>query len=117
MKIIKFEVLDSFFHGQNETAQAVANATRIRMVYQDGAAEFSYKGPPQDAPEGLVSWFDHEKIDWPENKKVVFGHWAALGLFQNAQVLGLDSGCVWRRSLSAYNVKTGQVVQVNRVTS
>lgn len=110
------DVLGAFFQEQSEMARSVSCATKIRMVYQDGSPEFSYKGSPKDAPPDLVPWFDHEKIDWPENKKVIFGHWAALGLFQNAQVIGLDSGCVWRRSLSAYNVKTGQVVQVNRVT-
>ena len=104
------------FAGENEVAQSVGCATRVRMVNEMGTPDHSYKGSPQDAPTGLQPWFTHENIDWPQNKKVIFGHWAALGLFQNSQVVGLDSGCVWRRSLSAYNVKTGQVVQVNRVS-
>ena len=109
-------LLLELFDGQSELANTVSCATRVRMVDKMGVPNHEYKGPPQDAPVGLQPWFSHENIDWPQNKKVIFGHWAALGLFQNAQVMGLDSGCVWRRSLSAYNVKTGQVVQVNRVS-
>lgn len=108
--------LSELFQGESPLAQSVGCATRVRMVNEMGVPDHGYKGSPQDAPTGLQPWFTHESIDWPENKKIIFGHWAALGLFQNNQVVGLDSGCVWRRSLSAYNVKTGQVVQVNRVS-
>jgi diadenosine tetraphosphatase ApaH/serine/threonine PP2A family protein phosphatase len=31
----------------------------------------------------------------------VFGHWASLGLLRRANITGLDSGCVWGRSLTA----------------
>jgi bis(5'-nucleosyl)-tetraphosphatase (symmetrical) len=31
---------------------------------------------------------------------VIFGHWAALGLYAEQNVIGLDSGCVWGRDLS-----------------
>jgi bis(5'-nucleosyl)-tetraphosphatase (symmetrical) len=32
---------------------------------------------------------------------VVFGHWSTLGFFSNADVTGLDTGCVWGGSLTA----------------
>jgi bis(5'-nucleosyl)-tetraphosphatase (symmetrical) len=36
--------------------------------------------------------------------RVVFGHWSALGLVQQPDVLGLDSGCVWGGSLTAVDL-------------
>jgi len=110
-------VLHEFFEGESEVAKAVAGATRIRTVTAQGALNHSYKGSPQDAPEGLRPGFTHPGVDWPVGKRVLFGHWAALGLYQDERVVGLDSGCVWRRALSAFNIKTGQMVQVNRVSA
>mgnify|MGYP001385849058 CR=1 FL=1 len=89
--------------------------TRIRMLDENLLPDWSYKGPPQDAPTNLTPWFHHSEVELPKDRRVIFGHWAALGLFQNENVVALDTGCVWRRSLSAFNIKTGQVVQVERV--
>ena len=32
---------------------------------------------------------------------MVFGHWSALGLVVRDDLLALDSGCIWGRSLTA----------------
>jgi bis(5'-nucleosyl)-tetraphosphatase (symmetrical) len=32
---------------------------------------------------------------------VVFGHWASLGLLQRDNLLGIDTGCVWGKKLTA----------------
>ena len=32
---------------------------------------------------------------------IVFGHWSTLGFFSNADVVSLDTGCVWGGSLTA----------------
>lgn len=43
-------------------------------------------------------WF--EQVIW--EKPVIFGHWAKMGLVNRPGFIGLDSGCVYGRSLSAY---------------
>ena len=96
-------------------AQCVAIATRVRMFDENERPCWHYKGAPSDAPKNLTPWFQHPAVDLPKDRRVIFGHWAALGLYQNENVVALDTGCVWRRSLSAFNIKTNQVVQVERV--
>ena len=109
------ECLQEIYDGQTPMAQSIAVATRTRMVGQDALPDWNYKGPPQDAPAHLTPWFQHAEVELPKDRRVIFGHWAALGLFQNENVVAIDTGCVWRRSLSAFNVKTKQIAQVERV--
>ncbi|MFD1557804.1 symmetrical bis(5'-nucleosyl)-tetraphosphatase [Paraburkholderia silviterrae] len=74
--------------------------TRMRFCNRDGAMDFSSSGGIDSAPAGYMPWFDV-----PGRKTgdctVVFGHWAALGLTLRENVIGVDSGCVWGKQLSA----------------
>ncbi len=79
----------------------------VRMVDADGNPCRSYKGPPRDAPPGLVPWF-HDRA--AEAARIVFGHWAALGLAPGLRHIGLDSGCAWGGALTAYDPDTGRFV-------
>ena len=45
-----------------------------------------------------LPWF--KQTTW--KKPVIFGHWAKMGLVQIPGFIGLDSGCVYGRELSAY---------------
>jgi hypothetical protein len=45
-------------------------------------------------------------------KKVVFGHWAALGGIHMPKVIGIDTGCVYGRSLTALVLPEERLVQV-----
>lgn len=55
------------------------------------------------------AWYDLYKGD----KRVVFGHWAALGgLFDHPRALGLDTGCVYGGKLSAVILPEWKVVSV-----
>jgi bis(5'-nucleosyl)-tetraphosphatase (symmetrical) len=38
---------------------------------------------------------------------VAFGHWSTLGWLDRADVLALDSGCVWGGHLSALQLNAG----------
>ena len=94
-----------------ERLRVIVNAmTRLRVCSADGAMVLDFKGEPGDAREGWIPWFD-----MPGRKSrdhtVVFGHWSALGLELRADILGLDSGCVWGRSLSAIRLSDRRLFQ------
>jgi bis(5'-nucleosyl)-tetraphosphatase (symmetrical) len=74
--------------------------TRIRYCRADGALDFAENGPPGTQSPGLVPWFDLPARA-SHAVRVVFGHWSSLGFLQRANLLGLDTGCVWGRTLTA----------------
>ena len=66
---------------------------------------------PGEASTGLIPWFDA-----PDRRSrdhaIVCGHWSALGLAVRDDLLSLDSGCVWGRSLSAVRLEDRAVFSV-----
>lgn len=87
--------------------------TRIRMVDRDGRMDFGHKGPPDGARKGLVPWFRVRGARWL-GTRIVFGHWSALGLLVEADVVSVDTGCVWKRELTAVRLDgEPEVVQVD----
>jgi bis(5'-nucleosyl)-tetraphosphatase (symmetrical) len=84
----------------SERQRFTVNAfTRMRYVGPTGEILSTPKGPPSDAPAGLTPWYLAKRA--PLGKKIVFGHWSALGLYQDANVLCLDTGCAWGHTLTA----------------
>ena len=77
--------------------------TRLRVCYADGRIDLTVKGPPPPASSGLRPWFEHARRR-TRDARVIFGHWSALGLVRSAQVLGLDTGCVWGGELTALDL-------------
>jgi bis(5'-nucleosyl)-tetraphosphatase (symmetrical) len=89
----------------------IVNAmTRARMVTPDGAMEFSHKVGPATAPAGYLPWYD-APARASRGTPIIFGHWAALGLLLREDVVGLDTGCVWGRSLSAMRLEDRKLFQ------
>jgi bis(5'-nucleosyl)-tetraphosphatase (symmetrical) len=44
----------------------------------------------------------------------VFGHWSALGLIVKPDLIGIDTGCVWNRELTAVRLnKRAKIVQLD----
>ena len=84
--------------------------TRIRLCTADGKLDFSHKGRPVDMPRGYLPWFS---IPGRRSRGtcVLFGHWAALGLYMQSDVISLDTGCVWGRCLSALRLSGQKLVQ------
>ena len=74
--------------------------TRARFVAADGTLDFDTKEGAGSAPPGLVPWFDHPDRQ-TAGVPIAFGHWSTLGLIQRADLLALDTGCVWGGRLSA----------------
>lgn len=86
--------------------------TRTRMIYKDGRLNFTHNGPPDKARKGLLPWFDAKNPAWA-GTRIVFGHWAALGLVVEPELVCVDSGCVWGRALTAVKLtKKARITQV-----
>lgn len=92
--------------------RAITNAmTRLRVCTLEGEMEFKFKGELTDVPSGYVPWFDVPTRATQE-VEVIFGHWSALGLQQRANVYALDTGCLWGGQLTAMNIHTKAIIQV-----
>jgi bis(5'-nucleosyl)-tetraphosphatase (symmetrical) len=88
--------------------------TRLRYVDAEGRLALRAKGSPKKAQsKGLTPWFEARDARW-RGPRVVFGHWSTLGFFRNADVIGLDTGCVWGDRLTALrlDVPDARPVQV-----
>lgn len=84
--------------------------TRVRMLDADGEMDEDFTGPPEEAPPKLTPWFD-VKTRKSRGSILIVGHWAALGLRLRADLLALDSGCVWGEYLSAVRLEDRAVFQ------
>jgi bis(5'-nucleosyl)-tetraphosphatase (symmetrical) len=89
--------------------RVIVNAlTRLRFCDAQGAMDFHVKESADQAPEGLMPWFDvpgrrtHDCV-------VAFGHWSTLQAISRSDVVCLDDGCVWGGCLSALRLDSGDV--------
>ena len=95
-----------------ERLRVVINAmTRLRVCDGEGAMVLAFKGEPGDASEGWIPWFDFPRRA-SGGHTIVCGHWSALGLRLRPDLLALDSGCVWGRSLTAVRLEDRAVFAV-----
>ena len=91
--------------------RVIINAmTRMRIVGAEGALEFKHKTGLADLPRGYVPWYDVPGRA-SRDARIIFGHWAALGLLQRDDVTCLDTGCVWGRELSALRLEDRRLFQ------
>jgi len=76
---------------------------RVRMI-DSNEEVVSYSGAPQSAPAATTPWFEgaHRR---DAKRRVYFGHWSALGLLIRDDVVCLDTGCVWGRTLTAFCIE------------
>lgn len=92
--------------------RVIINAmTRLRVCDDSGAMVLGFKGEPGDAHDDWTPWFDMPGRR-SRDHTVIWGHWSALGLLVRPDVVGLDSGCVWGRSLSAVRLEDRSLSQV-----
>lgn len=93
--------------------RVIVNAmTRLRMLTPEGEIDMDFKAPLREAPETLRPWFSCLRRHDIDERRVFFGHWAALGLYMDDRVVGLDSGCAWGGHLTAFRLDDGQIFQV-----
>ena len=88
-----------------ERLRVIVNAlTRMRLCTPEGHMEFGFSGQPEDAPKAYLPWFAvPDRLT--ANASVAFGHWSTLGWLGRADVLSLDTGCVWGGCLSALQIR------------
>jgi bis(5'-nucleosyl)-tetraphosphatase (symmetrical) len=96
-----------------ERLRFIANCfTRLRYVDADGRLALDEKQAPKNSQRpSLIPWFEAENAAW-RGARIVFGHWSTLGFFRNADVIGLDTGCVWGGSLTALRLDTPDAAPV-----
>ena len=98
--------VDALARGERlDTIPDLAFATSARYCAADGAEPEEDWPPP---PPPFEPWDHHYRGD----RIVVFGHWARRGVVVGPRVRGLDSGCVYGRSLSAWIAEEDRIVQV-----
>jgi bis(5'-nucleosyl)-tetraphosphatase (symmetrical) len=91
----------------------IANAmTKLRVCTEEGQMDLSFKAEPETATPGLIPWFQVPKRQ-SADATVICGHWSALGLRLQDNLIALDTGCVWGRTLAAVRLEDRQVFQVN----
>lgn len=84
-------------------------ATRARYCAPDGTRPERDDRPP---PAPYAPWFEHWLAQKRDPRTLVFGHWAVLGLVVRPGLRGLDSGCVWGKSLTAWIAEEDRIAQV-----
>ena len=81
--------------------------TRIRFCDAAGALDFRTKEGLGSASSGFLPWFEAPGR-LTAGQPIAFGHWSTLGLINRADLLALDTGCVWGGALSAVRVDGGR---------
>ncbi len=95
--------------------RVIINAlTRIRFCEINGHMNFSNKNNILDyQSKNLIPWFKILNSSIISNKTtILFGHWSALGLLMQRNVICLDTGCVWGRYLTAMRLHDRKLIQI-----
>ncbi|MDE0038201.1 MAG: symmetrical bis(5'-nucleosyl)-tetraphosphatase [Gammaproteobacteria bacterium] len=99
--------------GMDRYRATVNYLTRMRLVDDEGRLEFGHKGTLDDLPAGYHPWFAYPT---QVAGTLYFGHWAALdGATGQARIIGLDTGCVWGRTMTAVRLEDGATFSVPAV--
>ena len=81
--------------------RVILNAlTRMRFCTARGEMDFTVKESADQAPEGLMPWFDVPERQ-TAGHMIAFGHWSTLKDTKRQDVVCLDDGCVWGGCLTA----------------
>lgn len=86
--------------------------TRMRICTPQGELEYSFKGELSDIPAGYMPWFAVPNRQ-SSDATILCGHWSALGLHQQKGVYALDTGCLWGGKLTAMDIHTKAITQVD----
>jgi bis(5'-nucleosyl)-tetraphosphatase (symmetrical) len=81
--------------------RVIVNAlTRLLFCTPQGVMDLRASGGLAQAPAGTLPWFDVPGRR-TAGTTIAFGHWSTLGYLRRANLVALDTGCVWGGCLSA----------------
>ena len=103
---------DDRLQGHDRLRVIINAMTRLRLCTNDGRMEFRHKSAPLNLPEGYLPWYAIEHRA-SAGEPVIFGHWSTLGLYATADIVALDSGCLWGNALSALRLEDREIIQVS----
>ena len=90
--------------GADRNRYIVNALTRMRFCDYNGRLDFKEKDVIKSSQPQLKPWFE-----WPNHLgeyRLFFGHWAALnGTTSKDNSIATDTGCVYGKSLTAYQVQ------------
>lgn len=87
----------------------VVFATNVRCCTADGR-RLEHTGQPDGCPPPSRPW----DVFYRGESLVVHGHWAMRGYYRGERTMGLDSGCVYGGSLTAWCQDEDRIVQIPR---
>jgi bis(5'-nucleosyl)-tetraphosphatase (symmetrical) len=102
---------DDELEGTDRLRVIVNAMTRLRVLSSTGEMMLAYKGEPGESSNAFTPWFDMPGRRSADHA-IVCGHWSALGVRVRPDLLSLDSGCVWGRSLTAVCLEDRRLFEV-----
>lgn len=82
--------------------------TRMRYLYANGTLDLVSKGKVPNPGRQVAPWFSYPGRE-TSGQTLLFGHWASIeGHTGASNIIALDTGCVWGRTLSAYCLESKQ---------
>lgn len=83
--------------------------TRMRFISISGELDLKAKEGRDQAPPGVRPWFIFPRKRDDQQRRFLFGHWAALeGKTGREGFYALDTGCVWGGKLTMMRLEDGQ---------
>jgi len=81
--------------------------TRLRFCTKEGEMDLIHK--ESLIPPGYQPWFNYYPTRLESDLTLLFGHWAAIeGVTNHPNIIGLDTGCLWGRELTALRLEDKQ---------
>ena len=102
---------DDALTGDDRLRLIVNAMTRLRVCDGGGAMVLKFKGDPGEVSDKWTPWFDVASRR-SRDHTIVCGHWSALGVHVRPDLLSLDGGCVWGRSLTAVRLEDRKLFEV-----
>ena len=84
-----------------------------RMRYLDKTGSLMLDKKDLKSQKNYIPWFKQTIDNLDDNEYIIFGHWAALnGKTKLNNIIGLDTGCVWGKKLTAIRLEDKKIISV-----